>query len=480
MKLTAARYSEMWAVLLVLLSLYVIFYSYIQIVVIDGPLGGGSGIAGEIDGLLLRQRSSSSLRHNNNKNNHNHFFNSPSKHIIIQPFIGSIFNDKIHYYNSRRGTTTAASSTTIASSSKGSSFSSSVHNNANTAKNTTADTTTVVSNSSTSTNRRRRRRVLIISAAPRTKKHLIALWSSLECFTLDVDHVVVSAPTWSKPILERFLSKVMTSIPRFSSGEVSLDGLVSKNDRYDVGLWCDALSYMDGESSSSSSPPNNDDDDEIKGLSSYDEIGLINDSVFALREYTSILDSIHERNVSMTSLSYSLIHPNGYGPEHYWLESVWRGFSKEGIQTFIDYSCRPKATDPLYCPTKIWGRKGCIVENFERQMSRQFPKEKTYGIFPSDVPKNMLSWANNFHSWVRHPPYWNKLVKEQNFPVSKVNWKGMIDSIDDPRLKTCTKFLVGNNNYSNNGSDSDEDGDDDERLSSWLNGFDFSLAKDAI
>jgi hypothetical protein len=496
-----ARYSELCAVLLLLLSLYIIFYFYIQIVVIDGPLGGGgsgSNRAGEVDDLLLRlQRPPSSLRssnsniihrHNNN-HNHNHFINQlSSQRITIKPFIG--LNDELHYYNLGRGTTTATSSTIITPSSKGSS-SSSVHNNSNTARNTNATTTTtiattVASNSTTNSQRQRRRRVLIISAAPRTKKHLIALWSSLECFTLDVDHVVVSAPTWSKPILERFLSKVMTSIPRFSSGEVSLDGLVSKNDRYDVGLWCDALSYMDGVESSSSTTPNNDDDeDEIEGLSSYDEIGLINDSVFALREYTSILDSIQERNVSMTSLSYSLIHPNGYGSEHYWLESVWRGFSKEGIQTFIDYSCRPKATDPLYCPTKMWGRKGCIVENFERQMSRQFPKEKTYGLFPSDVPTNMISWwTNSFHSWVRHPPYWNKLVTEQNFPVSKVNWKGMIDSINDPRLKTCTKFLVGNNNNSNGSDgdgDGDGDGDDEERLlSSWLNGFDFSLAKAAI
>jgi len=112
-------------------------------------------------------------------------------------------------------------------------------------------------------------------------------------------------------------------------------------------------------------------------------------------------------------------------------------------------------------------------------MSRQFSKEKTYGIFPSDVPKNMLSWTNNFHSWVRHPPYWNKLVKESGFPVSKVNWKGMIDSISVPRLKTCTKFLVGNNNNNNNNNNG-SNGEDDERLSSWLNGFDFSLAKDAI
>ena len=334
--------------------------------------------------------------------------------------------------------------------------------------------------------------VMIIAAIPLSERHIVALWSELECFvtttedsnsvtttgdgkTTNVNHVVISSTYWAKPIIEHVLKEVRLRIPLFVSKQVTIEAQYYVNNRYDVGLWCDALSYMDGELiSSSSSSLNNDDDDEIEGLSSYDEIGLINDSVFALREYTSILDSIHERNVSMTSLSYSLIHPNGYGPEHYWLESVWRGFSKEGIKTFIDYSCRPKATDPLYCPTQMWGRKGCIVENFERQMSRQFPKEKTYGIFPSDVPKNMLSWTNTFHSWVRHPPYWNKLVKEQNFPVSKVNWKGMIDSINDSRLKTCTKFLVGNNN--NNGSG----GDDDERLSSWLNGFDFSLAKDAI
>jgi len=167
----------------------------------------------------------------------------------------------------------------------------------------------------------------------------------------------------------------------------------------------------------------------------------------------------------MTSLSYSLTHPNGYGPEHYWLESVWRGFDKTGIKTFMDYSCRP-ANDPLFCPKKYWGRKGCIVENFERAMSRQFPKEKSYGLFASDVPKDMLSWRHNFHSWVRHPSYWEKLVMEQNFPVSKVNWNGMIDSIDDLRLKTCTKFL-GNNS-------------DDNDRSTWLDGFDFSLVEDGL
>merc|ERR1712238_411523 len=113
---------------------------------------------------------------------------------------------------------------------------------------------------------------------------------------------------------------------------------------------------------------------------------------------------------------------------------------------FMDYSCRP-ANDPLFCPKSFWGRKGCIVENFERAMSRQFPKEKSYGLFASDVPKDMLSWG-------------------QNFPVSKVNWNGMIDSIDDLRLQTCTKFLSNNS--------------DDNSRSTWLDGFDFSSVEDGL
>lgn len=294
------------------------------------------------------------------------------------------------------------------------------------------------------------RRALIISAAPRSKKHIVSLWSSLECFTGDADHVVISAPTWSQPIIEQILAEASTKIPRFASDQVSLEGMVSVNDRYDVGLWCDALTQI-GIGSSGNVDKN------TVSTSSFDAIGLLNDSVFALREFTGIFSELKDRNVSMTSLNYSLIHPKGIGPEYYWLESVWRGFDQEGIRTFVDHSCRDP-DDPLFCSGRLWGRKGCIVENFERAMSRQFPREKTSGIFKSDVPKEMLTWKDSFPSWVRHPPYWEQLVREEAFPVSKLNWKGMIDSIDDVRLKTCTQHLDR----------------------SWLDGFDFSIVKASV
>jgi hypothetical protein len=282
-------------------------------------------------------------------------------------------------------------------------------------------------------------RVLILASAPRSAKHIVALWSSLECFTSDVDHVAISSPTWSRPILERLLVEATLKIPRFASGSVSLEGMVTVNDRYDVGLWCDALSRMNA--GDANSP--------------HDKIALLNDSVFALREYTEIFGALGK--ASMTSLNYSFIHPKGTGDEFYWLESVWRGFDRVGIRTFAAHSCRPP-DDPLFCQSAWWGRKGCIVENFERAMAKQFPREKTVGLFPSDVPKEMLTRKDSFPSWVRHPPYWKKLVEEQGFPVSKVNWKGMIDSIDDDRLNECTKHLDR----------------------SWLEGFDFSVSETAI
>ena len=320
-------------------------------------------------------------------------------------------------------------------------------------------------------------RVLIIAAAPRSVKHIVALWSSLECFTADVDHVVVSAPTWSQPILERVLEEARAKIPRFASSTatdaaVSLEGMVTLNDRYDVGLWCDALSQlgMGGVEGRPRAEPHNNNNQQngvgssplslslASSLSSYDEIALLNDSIYALREYTEIFRALGANNASMTSLNYSFIHPKGTGDERYWLESVWRGFDTSGIKTFVERSCK-SADDPLFCPHAWWGRKGCIVENFERAMARHFTRDKTMGLFPSDVPKAMLTRTDSFPSWVRHVPYWNKLVAEQDFPVSKVNWEGMIDSIDDDRLQPCTQHLNR----------------------SWLlEGFDFSIAKTAI
>ena len=308
-------------------------------------------------------------------------------------------------------------------------------------------------------------RVLVIAAAPRSPKHIVSLWSSLECFATDADHVAISAPTWSQPILERFIAEASQKIPLFASGQASLEGMVTINDRYDVGLWCDALFQMGvgrvGSNNNNNNIPKSSSTTTTTMFTEFDEIALLNDSVYALREFHQIFKVLRDKNVNMSSLNYSLIHPTkGTGDQYYWLESVWRGFDKRGIQTFADYSCSRPANDPLFCSTAWWGKKGCIVENFERAMARQFARTETVGLYASDVPRAMLSLKHGFPSWVRHAPYWNKLVQEQDFPVSKVNWEGMIDSIDDERLMACTQHLDR----------------------SWLAGasFDFSVAESSI
>jgi hypothetical protein len=274
------------------------------------------------------------------------------------------------------------------------------------------------------------RRALIIATVPRSIKHVVGLWSELECFTSDVDAIILSGPTWSKPILERIVAMAKERIPRLSADRISIQTLYFVNNRYDVGLWCDALQYLDN------------DDKENTSLSSYDEVAVLNDSVFALREFSGILSALSEKDVRMTSLNYSLYGPSlkGYGMEHKWLESVWRGFDRNGLRTFRDYSCRP-ANDKLFCPKKKgWRRKKCIIDNFERAVGQQFPPDRTWGLFSSDVPTRILTGKNWFRTWVQNEAYWQELIKD-GFPVSKISYDKMIDSIDDDRLKTCTSKM---------------------------------------
>ena len=129
----------------------------------------------------------------------------------------------------------------------------------------------------------------------------------------------------------------------------------------------------------------------------FDEVGIINDSVFALREFSDIWDrltmtptpttttttttnttttttntvpsssssssSSSSKKLHMTSLSYSYSAPyfTEYGPQHYWVESVFRGLDMEGLQRFRSYSCVP-STHPRFCRGKgKKRRKACIV-----------------------------------------------------------------------------------------------------------------------
>jgi hypothetical protein len=259
---------------------------------------------------------------------------------------------------------------------------------------------------------------MVLAVAPLDKRHVTALWSELDCFAQKVDHVLLAAPLWSEPIIERFLTEVKKTIPHFVNRSVSVDAKYFINDRYDVGLWCDGLTTIP--------------------LNEYDDVVLLNDSLFALREFNGVLETLQQKKLQMTSLSYSATDPNGV-----WLESVFRGFDQRGLSTFRNHSCVPP-DHPYFCPgvTSSIELKRCITEHHEIAVARLFPPDQVEGLYPSDVPKEMWFEHRPYATWTVHTPYWKDvLVSTMDFPAAKVSKRNMIRTMKDPLIQRCTRSL---------------------------------------
>lgn len=101
--------------------------------------------------------------------------------------------------------------------------------------------------SSVATNNSKRRkdtkdRVLIFSTAQHNIRHILAFSSQLECFTLEVVAVILTVScgvekSWLK--LSNWRKQIFLL---FARGIVSIKSEYFENFRYDVGLWCDAIS----------------------------------------------------------------------------------------------------------------------------------------------------------------------------------------------------------------------------------------------
>ena len=86
---------------------------------------------------------------------------------------------------------------------------------------------------------KRNRRLLVIASVPKDERHLIALWSQLECFTSTMDTVVIAAPSERRQIVTRLVELAQQSIPHLhpTTGTTKLRAMPTfVNDRYDVGL----------------------------------------------------------------------------------------------------------------------------------------------------------------------------------------------------------------------------------------------------
>jgi len=259
---------------------------------------------------------------------------------------------------------------------------------------------------------------MVLAAVPLDKRHVTALWSELHCFTRNIDHVLLAAPLWSEPIIRELLVEVKQKLPQFASNKVSISAKFFVNDRYDVGLWCDGLKTLHGDE--------------------YDDVVLLNDSLFALREFSGVLDTLREENLRMTSLSYSARDPDGI-----WLESVFRGFDKKGLSTFMNHSCVP-ANHRFFCHLEKSSRdiKRCITEHHEIAIARLFPPDEVKGLYASDVPEEMWMEHKPYATWTVHVPYWKEvLVSKMNFPAAKVTKRDMIKTMKNPLIQNCTRLF---------------------------------------
>jgi len=265
--------------------------------------------------------------------------------------------------------------------------------------------------------RERKEAIMVIAALPFDKRHVVSLWSELECFVGSASHVVISSAYWAMPIIESILLEARKNIPKFAN--IKIEARYFDNQRYDVGLWCDAL----------------------QGLYSYNKYGyfmILNDSIFALREFDGILDALRSPN------NFSFVSLNGNENDKrapFWLESVFRGFDELGLSIFLKNSCVPQ-DDESFCRNKIpVKRKRCIVEHHEIDLVGQFPDDaNATGLYNGKVPDHMSK--GRFPTWTGNVPYWREvLVKKQQFPAAKVKEFQMIASIEDPIISNCTRYL---------------------------------------
>ncbi|KAG7369458.1 hypothetical protein IV203_027204 [Nitzschia inconspicua] len=176
---------------------------------------------------------------------------------------------------------------------------------------------------------------LIIATFPSDIYHLMALWTQLECFAVEIDTVIISAPVKAKVILEDFVLLATSRIPHFINGSVQLEIQYHEADeRFETGLWCHALNYQSSDS---------------KHYNKDNKYGLLHDSLFALEPYSGIWDELDDIHTADGVAS----HNKGYTPQplvtsllqhtmttHNVLDSNFRGFNQPAMDLFRKHICR--------------------------------------------------------------------------------------------------------------------------------------------
>ena len=80
---------------------------------------------------------------------------------------------------------------------------------------------------------------MIIATYPSTEVRLNAIYSHLKCLSEGVDRIIVSAPDWSHDVMSNFSMHIQSRLSHEIYKKITFQFYI--NDRYDAGLWCDAL-----------------------------------------------------------------------------------------------------------------------------------------------------------------------------------------------------------------------------------------------
>ena len=211
--------------------------------------------------------------------------------------------------------------------------------------------------------------VLVIAAVPFHSSRALSLWSQLECFTDNIDKVVIAAADFSKELMDPFIREAVNAIPHLRDGRVKVEVKYYKNDRYDIGLWCDALNDGKGEEKT--------DTNVGKSLvNNFDHFMLINDSLMAIQRSSELIDVTRSKKIKMGSLTYSLLGGR------YWLEANYRSFDSDGMKTFMEHVCIPNP-----CLEKRGKKRQhrCMVDKFEIPVASFFRRDEVWGLYHGDA-----------------------------------------------------------------------------------------------
>ncbi|KAG7366579.1 hypothetical protein IV203_029249 [Nitzschia inconspicua] len=255
--------------------------------------------------------------------------------------------------------------------------------------------------------------ILIIAAVPRSNRHSVALWSELECIATFYDEIIISSPEWSRSLIDEIVRQARQRL------KINIEARYYVNDRYDVGLWCDALQEVL----------------DAKGMDLIKTITMLNDSVYAFRKFSGILDALSHRPFDLDMVGINYYNHS----DSQWLESVLRGFPIRSIPIFNERICQVANTKPCskLGPIK---RKRCIVEKFEIEAAGNFFRNRTVGLFPSNPPSD---WHLADRIWAEQPRFWKEvLVEKMGFPLAKVKAEPThLSGPTDSRLAECTRMM---------------------------------------